>query len=1455
MQPLPNILIVDDIPENLALINRIINKSDVNIIQALSGIEALHITQGIELALAIIDVRMPEMDGFELAIKLNQERAEDKVSIIFLTAEYFSKNEVVAGYDAGALDFISKPIDNQILQTKINVYLDLFRQKKSALIEAEAALKWSNLAKSLKNSGDKYLGYFENAPNGVFVVDKNGRYVDVNKAGCFMTGYSEEEILQMSIPDFLPKESLDEGLALFRVVIEKGEAKGDLPFTHKSGLIRWWTIEAIKISEERFLSFTLDITHRLELEELNKKHQLEVEQQNEELLRTKSMAEKAAKKFSTLYDFAPVGFFTLSPQASIQQLNLSAAQLLGKVRTELLYSNFDSFVSNDTKQAFNVFLDNVFRFSAQETVEVKLDLGEKESKHVILVGKTIDDGKHCLLNATDISLHKKAEEIIRVDEINKAAAESRQKAEKKLRDSELILRQAQDISRIGYYITNIETEVWTSSPMLDDIFGIDASFEKNIGSWSTLVAPDYREIATAHFYECIEQKTRFELDYKVIRPQDGREIWVSAFGEFDFGANGKPKRLLGTIQDITARKEIEEKLKCSEANFRNFFESISDIIIIVNTLGEVLYANRAAQLNLGFTYETLSSIQIYDFYPASVKDELRAVLDKGFSGLQQKFNFPLKKFDNTLILVESTCWFGNWNGESCVFVLNKDVSEIQTSLRKFNKFFYRNPALMSITTNGVFTEVNDKFLTTTGYSEHEVLGKSSSEIGIFVKPEKQKLASYELLKHGTLQNFELQIRTKEGKILSGLFSGELLDNYESQSFLTVMTDITRLKEIEAELYKKEKQYRTLVETANEGIIVVQDEMLKFANRKMMELTSMTEEELMSKQFLDFIHPGDREEVIDYYTKRIKGEYAPSQYQIRGINKQGQVFWFEVSGVKIEWQGKPATMNFLSDITLRKQTEMLREQQLRFTTALNDLAGIIITKENAADILENANRIIAETLQVDAGMICDISFSTNRIFSLCEWQKNDQTENGYNIGEYASLDLFLGPLKEIRNSQSYLTSSANNVNEYFKKDNSGKLLHENSNIKTLMWFPINFGQNGFCLLMLYQIHDFRQWTKEEIDFLDTMAKQVNLALIKLELINEKTKAEESMRKSEALLSDTQQIAQIGSWTLEKGTGKMQWSQETYRIFGYKPFTIKPTLDAILIRVHPDDLEALKKSISLIWDSQGLFNETHRIVLPNGGVKFVQALASINYDNHGAVSQLVGSVQDITEKKNSEKEIKNSFERLRDLTQHIESVREGERVSISRELHDDLGQALTAIKIDLNLLKKHIAEEETVLKIDKISNLVGDTIKTVQRLTSQLRPDIINDLGLEAALEWYTNEFAQRNGIQVLLKVGVFPEYPPSDSLNIFRIVQEALTNIARHSKATHVNIDLYEISGTVTLSIFDDGIGLTEMEMNSRKSFGLLGMKERAISLGGVFEISSAIKKGTLIRLTLPVVKT
>ena len=202
--------------------------------------------------------------------------------------------------------------------------------------------------------------------------------------------------------------------------------------------------------------------------------------------------------------------------------------------------------------------------------------------------------------------------------------------------------------------------------------------------------------------------------------------------------------------------------------------------------------------------------------------------------------------------------------------------------------------------------------------------------------------------------------------------------------------------------------------------------------------------------------------------------------------------------------------------------------------------------------------------------------------------------------------------------------------------------------------------------------------------------------------------------------------------------------------------------------------------------------------------------------------------------------------------MQRAREEERKLISRELHDQLGQLLTAVKIDLGSLKMWIDDKRILrLRIEKILDLISESIGTVKHLTSELRPHILDDLGLIAAIEWYASEFSQRTGIKLNLKLNKEIEPENEFALVIFRIFQEAMTNIARHSKAGSAEIVLSRITKYILLVIHDDGTGLPEDVKLSSRSYGLLNMHERAKEIGGTLEIDSDPGQGTKIILRIP----
>ncbi|HEX2962364.1 MAG: PAS domain S-box protein [Bacteroidota bacterium] len=226
--------------------------------------------------------------------------------------------------------------------------------------------------------------------------------------------------------------------------------------------------------------------------------------------------------------------------------------------------------------------------------------------------------------------------------------------------------------------------------------------------------------------------------------------------------------------------------------------------------------------------------------------------------------------------------------------------------------------------------------------------------------------------------------------------------------------------------------------------------------------------------------------------------------------------------------------------------------------------------------------------------------------------------------------------------------------------------------------------------------------------------------------------------------------------------------------------------------------------------------------------------------------------------AEFQLKNSREQLRRLSAHTQSAREEERTRISREIHDELGQALTGLKMDLSWLDKKLQAEgqpaEAVTeKINAMYSLINATIKSVRKISSELRPGVLDYLGISAAIEWQAQEFQNRTGIAC--RIVAMPkelELDQNFSTALFRIFQETLTNIARHASATKIEISLVHESGNIILVIKDNGRGITEEEILNTKSFGLLGMRERAYLLGGEFSIKGTPGKGTTVTVTIPV---
>ncbi len=357
------------------------------------------------------------------------------------------------------------------------------------------------------------------------------------------------------------------------------------------------------------------------------------------------------------------------------------------------------------------------------------------------------------------------------------------------------------------------------------------------------------------------------------------------------------------------------------------------------------------------------------------------------------------------------------------------------------------------------------------------------------------------------------------------------------------------------------------------------------------------------------------------------------------------------------------------------------------------------------------------------------------------------------------------------------------------------------------------------------------------------------------VMEREKAEIALQQREAVLSQAQEIAHLGSFEREPGTGEEHWSDEFYRILGYAPGAFPPSQQLFFDRVHPDDLARLRRAAEAAATSTDGYNVEVRIVRPSGEERSVSLRVKLERDNDGVLVRTVGTLYDSTEQQQIEARVEQSRQQLRNLAVHLLAVREQERASVAKEIHDDVGQIVTAVRLDLAAVQRKLGSGncEQQGHIEHTIGLLGQVVETVQRVMSELRPAVLDGLGLAAAIEWQLGQFQKRTGMRCdLISEAEGGELSAEGDLALFRVLQEALSNVARHARATAVEVRLARSQDWLELEIADNGRGISEADLQGQQSFGILGMRERVRVMGGEIQIRPMEGGGTTVLVRTPV---
>lgn len=593
----------------------------------------------------------------------------------------------------------------------------------------------------------------------------------------------------------------------------------------------------------------------------------------------------------------------------------------------------------------------------------------------------------------------------------------------------------------------------------------------------------------------------------------------------------------------------------------------------------------------------------------------------------------------------------------------------------------------------------------------------------------------------------------------------------------------------------EEYFRALIENASDLITILDvDGIIRYESPSLARVLGFVPDERIGKSAFDLVHKDDLHTAIGHFREGIQYPNKILLMECRFRHKNGTWRVLENTGVNLlgDRAVKGVVVNS-RDITERKTAEqLLQHSEERYRIVAEAASDALITIDDSSTILF-ANP------------------ATEIIFGYAPQEL---------LGK--SLTLLMPTYLRHRHRagiQSFVETRERHIG-WHSFETQG--LHKNMSELPL---EISFGQfaKGSQRLFIGVLRD----------------------------VSERKRAHAALEKSESKYRTLMEEASDGILTYKPEGKIIEGNRRLCEMLGYSHeellrFNVKdlvPPEDLALRPIRFDDLSAGE---TLITERRVIRKD--RTILP------VEISGKMLPDG-----MLLGIVRDIRERKRTDEELRQSRRQLRALSAHLQSAREVERTHLAREIHDQLGHSLTSLKFELSWIKKRIIDNENEVKlpevVDKIQSmtqLVDSTIKTVRKISTELRPGILDELGLIAAIEWQANEFQVRTGIVCECDLDSLEVVPDADrSTAIFRIIQEILTNVARHAQATLVHISGRSLGDDLVINVADNGKGIKKKELLNSSSLGILGMRERALFLAGDLSVQGLREKGTLVTLKIP----
>lgn len=989
----------------------------------------------------------------------------------------------------------------------------------------------------------------------------------------------------------------------------------------------------------------------------------------------------------------------------------------------------------------------------------------------------------------------------------------RKKNEQALEDSEERLKLAQSVSNIGSWDYDIQSQNLTWSDQAFVQFGLNPNeYEPSEELFKSFVHPDDLPLQVLATKKSFDENLPYSVELRMLR-NDGSEWYMHSEGKVIRDDNGNPLRFIGIQQDITERKKSEEKLQEQQ----NFIHKILDTepgIVYIYDLEEQrnTYVNKHWLTEYGYSQGETEAMG--DQLPSKVfhPDDL-GLIARHHKDWQTTDTNKIGEIEYR-IKAKNGRWYWlharetafSYNNEGIVKqilgiahdVTIRKVGEdlIKKQNEQYDQLVQNIPVgiykfRIKADSTMAFEYVSPVLCEICGVEAEEVYLNFMAIFSVIHPDELDDFINLNLEVAKTLDHFLWEGRAIVGgqtKWLRIESQPKLMENGDVYAE-GILSDITDRKQAEIKLDKAATDWISTFDSTSDGVCLLnKDFEISQVNKAMCEIFSMTDDEVIGRKSWQVVH-NSNEPPTNSPSLKMK-----ETLERESLEKEIGGCWFLITVDPILSNKKEllGAVHIMRNISEQKKSENeLRESEERYGNIVeHSFEGIGLINDNYT-----------------------FSFVNDNLAKLFGYPKSEV------IG--ADFRKFLAP------------ESVEFVADRYKRRQKGEKVPPRYEVTLLK----KNGEITFAELSSSVVLD-------KVGLPQTVVQLIDITEQKL--------AQDALRESEA--RNRAMLEAIPDLVFLNDKDGVYLD---YRAKKQEKLFIKPEifLGKKMQDILPDellvDLIPLHKECLLTGRTQRI---EYSLLIQNKMKYFDARLAKVEGDRVLTISR------EITESKKAEEELKNSFEQLRKLTSHLQTIREEERKNIAREIHDEFGQILSGIKMNLTLMSKEILQKKEnvslpglVEELNSMKNVIDDSSSKLKKLITMLRPEILDHLGFESAVEWFLEDFEQNTKAKTILE-GTLGNIELSKELEIalFRILQESLTNVRKHSEATEVKVVFSKTKKNIKMIISDNGKGF-DFDINKNAAgYGILGMKERAVVFDGTVVLESRPGKGTKLTVSVPV---